>query len=958
MTDPARWSRVKGVFDAALEREPHDRAAYILQTCGDDAVLKADVESLLSAHQEAGNFAEQPAILALSDAIGGGAGIAVNRAFEPGDRIGSYEIVSFLAAGGMGEVYRALDPALGREVAVKVISPLIAGDAERLARFEREGRVLAALNHPNIASIYAVEEGRAGDGSPRRAIVMELVDGETLAERIPRAGMAVNEALVITRQLIDALDAAHGRSIVHRDLKPANVKITSEGTIKVLDFGLAKRRVVEHERTASDDHGGELSLASNASADNAVFGTVAYMSPEQMRGEPTDKRTDIWSFGCVLFEMLSGRPPFRRDTAPETMASILEREPDWEVLPAATPAVVRTLLRHCLQKDRGRRLRDIADARFLVDQATASPTESVVAGPTRWRERAAWATVVVLMAAALVATNMFFDRGTPGGAAPEMRLQIPTPAASDLNSLAISPNGETIVFEAIVDGRMSLWLRPLASETARPLAGTEDALDPFWSPDGRSIGFFTFIGDLKRIDLESQVVRTLEKAADAKGGTWGLDGTILFEGGTGPLLRASADSGGRTEATRLLPGQTNHRWPHFLPDGRRFLFTATGASHANGLYLGTLGTMTSERLSDVVSAATFVPPHYVMFARHGALWAQQIDVERATLVDDSMLVAPRVLVHPVQSGGVALSASPSSRVAYRAGADRRQLTWLDRSGAQIATLGETDSTQAGDLRMSPDGTTVALRRTVDGNSDLWLMDTVRGVPRRLTFDPGIDFQLVFSPDGRRVAYLSDQQGQLNDIYGIAVDGVGDKQLLIATPAQENVYDWSPDGHLLLYGIQDSSDLWILPLTGNRKPYPIVQSPFAELNGRFSPDGRWIAYQSDESGRSEVYVQRLGPEGRKLRISPAGGSNPEWSGTGTELFYLSADTRLMSVPLDLNTLTLTTGVPAALFSMPVPFHRRAPYAVTPDGHRFLVNRIISDPEPLTVLFNWKPPAPDR
>ena len=969
MSDAVRWARVKRLFDEALERPPQNRAAFLHDACGGDAELEADVASLLDAHARAGAFAEAPAALALDGVLDGDPATRDARALKPGDRIGPYEIVEFVAAGGMGEVYRAFDAALARDAAIKVISSTLAASGNE-ARFEREARALAALNHPNIASIYSIEDAVSGDGTRRRAIAMELVDGETLADRIARAAgpavaapgsaaryrrgrsaarLSLDEVLGIVRQLVDALDAAHEKGIVHRDLKPTNIKITPEGTVKVLDLGLAK---METTASVADSAAGFVAgvapMAAGIVSTMAPLGTLAYMSPEQLGGGPIDKRTDIWAFGCVLYEMLTGRAPFGRDSSPATVTSILDAEPDWTVLPAAVPPSIRALLGQCLQKKLARRLRDIGDARFLIDQAAAATSPAPLRQAQPGRERLAW--LIALLALAAVVWTAFIERGSSGTVAREMRLQIPTPPGFFATSFAISPDGEHVAYSANVDGQMRLWLRPLASESAHVLAGTEEAVWPFWSPDSRAIGFFTLQGlQLKRVDLATGLVRTIVSAPDPRGGSWNTDGTILFSLSAGPLYRVHADGGQTVEVTQLREGQANHRWPHFLPDGRRFLFTATGTAGGSGVFLGTLGSPDVQRLSDATSAAGFLPSDLVMFARHGSLWAQRLDMERRALVEEPTLVAARVVGTSAITGSIAAASSLSGRIAYRAAAEARQLAWIDRSGRQISTLGDVDLSLPEDHRLSRDGRTVVLQRTVDGNTDLWLIDSERGVSRRVTYDPGIEYEAALSADGSQAAYASDQTGQ-NDVYRVSLGGESGPVPLISSAGQENVYDWSRDGRFLLYGNQGPNDLWILPLAGGRRPFAILQTPFNERYARFSPDGRWVTYQSDESGRFEIYVRPFPGPGSAWRVSPAGGTNPEWRGDGRELFYVSADNRLMAVPLDGG--SVAAGAPVALFTLPQ-VSLRCPYAASPDGQRFLINRIVSDPAPITVLFNWSP-----
>ena len=760
----------------------------------------------------------------------------------------------------MGEVYRARDARLKRDVAIKVLPDEFANDAERIARFQREAEVLASLNHQNIAQIYGLEE--SGDTF---FLVLELVEGEDLVNRLNRVPLAPDEALEFARQIAEALEAAHARGIIHRDLKPANIKICPNGQVKVLDFGLAK---------PFDGDGGEASASQSptmvsGTMPGMILGTAAYMSPEQAKGRAADTRSDIWAFGAVLYEMLAGKPAFTGDEILEILGSVLKSEPDWTALPQNTPPLIRSLLKRCLQKDRNRRMRDIADARFQIEEALNEPTSVAVrvASAHAVRERVLWvtATLVLLSVLSIMAAVLF--RRAPASEPHEMRLEISTPPGASLTGFAISSDGRNLVFQATIEGKNQLWLRPLDSETALPLRGTENGTNPFWSPDSRSIGFFA-AGQLKRIDIEGQLVQTLANAPLNNGGAWSREGVILFtQSSVEPLYRLPARGGTPSPATRVESPHQGHRRPYFLPDGRHFLFFASGPVESQGVYLGSLDSMESRRLLDADSSAMFTPPDFVLFVRQGALLAQQLDLNTLQLLGDPLPVARQVAVNSGGLASVAVSAASAGPVAYRADAGERSLIWLDRSGHESGVLRHGDSALPSFARLSADGSRVALERSVGGKPDVWLLETARDSLQRFTFGKAWAFDPTWSPDGSRIAFGSTRKGVV-DLYEKPLSG-GNETLLWESSESKNIYDWSSDGRFILFGTQapnTARDLWVLPLFGEKKPIAVAQTPFEERDARFSPDGHWIAYQSNESGRTEVYVQRFPESGGKLQVS--------------------------------------------------------------------------------------------
>jgi Tol biopolymer transport system component len=592
----------------------------------------------------------------------------------------------------------------------------------------------------------------------------------------------------------------------------------------------------------------------------------------------------------------------------------------------------------------------------------SSPSNVSILASTRYRgARASWI-LGALVVIGITAVVTLWVRATPTIPS-ETRLQILTPRATLDDGFAISPDGRFVVFQAMVEGRSQLWLRPLQSETAHPLIGTEGAwYVPFWSPDSRSIGFFTIDQKLKRIDLPDGPVRALADAPNARGGSWSRTGTILFGSSTGPLYRVPADGGPKAEATGLLPRQTNHRFPHYLPDGDHFLLFAFGTPETRGVYLGSLKSQQLRRLMDADSAAQFVPPAHMLFARQGALWAQRVDPRRFEAIGDPVLVAPRVQMSPT-TPGLTYFSSTTGAVAYRADAGERQLLWFNRSGHEIATLGEPDMTEPGAFRLSPDGGTLAIRRTVSGNTDIWVMDAARGVPQRVTSHSAVEWVADFSQDGNRIVFGSDRAAGISDLYEKPIDGVGTETLLLESSEQKAPVDWSADGRYILYTSQSPKsgiDLWVLPLFGDRKPWAVVQTPFADghafSGAEFSSDGRWLAYQSNETGQNEIYVQPFPGPATKVRISSRGGTNPRWRQDGRELFYTAFDRRVMAVRLSFNDYKLRHEEPVALFVIPPPPEPIPTYAVSPDGERFLVNTLVGDNSTITIILNWK--APER
>ena len=875
-----------------------------------------------------------------------------------GTKLGTYEIVGPLGAGGMGEVYRARDSKLKREVAIKVLPDEFSRDDERLSRFQREAEVLASLNHPHIAAIYDL-----ADSGGLRFLVLELVPGETLADRIAGGRIPIDEVLHMAKQIAEALEAAHEKGVTHRDLKPANIKITPDRKVKVLDFGLAKVR--EAEGT-----GANLSNSptmTTTSKPGMILGTAAYMSPEQAKGNEADRTSDVWAFGCVLYEMLTGRALFEGETVGEILACVLKTNTDWSRLPAETPAGIRRLLRRCLQKDRNLRFHDMTDVRIEIEEAQSeTPLDGHVVHRASGRMGlVGWISALAIVTLIAVVAIVLAFRPVPP--APEMHVDIITPPTMDPVSLAISPDGQKIVFAGTAEGQSRLWLRSVDSASARPLAGTDDALAPFWSPDSRSIGFFAH-NTLERLDIDGGSTQVLANASFGRGGAWNRDGTILFTPNPGsPIMQVPARGGDPTAVTRVeVPQQFGHGLPQFLPDGRHFLYYVSGSPQGRGVYIGQLSGSETKRLLDADTAAVYAPSGQLLFVRQNTLFAQHFDPVRLELAGNPFPVAERIVV---EGQSAALSASGAGSIVYRTGltvGGQHQFIWFDRAGRETGKVGSPDFSAAGGA-LSPDGRRLALFKPVSGNVDVWLLEIVRGVSNRFTFNTADEILPIWSPDGTRIVFSSNRNGGVQNLYQKSATGAGSEDLLLATPQGKTATDWSADGRFLLYMSADPKtglDIWTLPLD-DRKPLPIVQTNFEEQLAQFSPDGKWIAYQSNESGRFEIYVQPFsspnGKAGGKLRISTDGGAQARWRRDGLELFYIALDGRLMAAPIRFasNGQAVEAGAPVPLFAtrvggalQPYPRHE---YMVSPDGQRFLLNTVTEEAStsPITVILNWKP-----
>jgi eukaryotic-like serine/threonine-protein kinase len=891
----------------------------------------------------------------------------------PSTRLGPYEIQSALGAGGMGEVYRARDTRLKRDVALKLLPETFAADPERLARFQREAEVLASLNHPHIAQIYGVEETDS-----TRALVMELVEGEDLSQRIARGPIPIDEALPIAKQIAEALQAAHEHGVIHRDLKPANIKIREDGTVKVLDFGLAKLTqpqgsALHPDVTASPTITSPVMMTGAG----VLLGTAAYMSPEQAKGREADKRSDVWAFGCVLYEMLTGKRAFEGEDVTDVLVAVLSKDPDWGALRSEVSSGLRALIRGCLEKDRRKRVADISTATFVLDEHThlGRSAETVDSNPLGVRHgRLVWATALLIGTTLALATAIavVFRPTAQGASAIRFAMDPPKGWTFGLSPnltggfrvFALSADGRQLAFVARdAAGQALLWVRSLDRLDAQPLKGTEGASSPFWSPDGRFLGFFAD-GKLKKIDVTGGPAVTLCAAPDNRGGTWNGEDVILFSQGTNaPLQRVSASGGTPKPATELGQGDLGHARPSFLPDGRHYLYVSPGPiGTVRPIYLGSLDSPQRTRLLESTVGDVVFSANHLLFMRDTTLMAQPFNVRDLTVEGEAVPIAENLK----GVGNVSVfTASPNGILVFGGGVEsvQSQLTWFDRAGKAIAPLGE--AAQYWDVELSPDGNRVAVeiddptRRT----GDIWIYDVVRGIRTRFTFDPGDDVRPLWSPDRAHIAFVSrrGRDGNVYQLFQKPSSGGGSEEKVFESPDTLGLDAWSPDGAILFLNLADASDpsgtgrdLWTVPLSGDRRAKPLLRQPGVQRRAQPSPDGRWLAYESDESGQSEIYVTRYPEADAKWQVSTAGGSYPRWRADGREIFYVASDVRLMVADVTSQGTSLAVGAVHAVMQMHLPRTTGGyPYAVTPDGQKYLVNTLVEDTlsDPLNVVVNW-------
>jgi len=911
-----------------------------------------------------------------------------------GTNLAHYRVTAALGAGGMGEVWRAEDTKLGREVALKVLPEEFATDPDRMARFEREAKVLASLNHPNIATLYGLETAipsgaDAGPNSklktqnsklaanaasspkphapsPVTFLAMELVEGEDLSERIARGPIPVEEAISIARQIAEALEAAHEQGIVHRDLKPANIKLNEDEVVKVLDFGLAKAWETE---TGDSSLSLSPTLTQHATAAGVILGTAAYMSPEQARGKKVDRRADIWSFGVVLWEMLSGQKLFEGETVSDVLAAVLTREFELDALPPNTTVSVKRMLSRCLTRDPKTRLQWIGDARLeLMDEDGEEylPGEAVT---TEKRGRfLPWLTAAILAVVAAMATVVALRNPAP--AERSFRFSIPPPEGSlyHLDGLgpgpvALSPDGSRIVFSIRnQDDAVRLCVRRLDAVEIECLEGTEGAQYPFWSPDGDEIGFFTRISsDLKVIPADGGVARTLAPSRNGKGGTWNRDGVIVFTPDSNtPLFAVPAEGGEPRQLTTLDEerGDNSHRHPFFLPDGRRFLYLARSVrgSDANQVMVGSLDGDPDVEIMKSPAASLFAAGR-LLYLRGTDLMTRPFDAERLAFTGDERELADGLMIITGAARGV-FSATDEVLTFQRGKAETSsELVWLDRNGNRMGVLGDVASYFS--LTISPDGTRVAVPVTdnTTGTHDLWIYDVERDLRSRITFNDGEDLVPVWSPDGRELFFTSNREGPLK-VYRLALDESAEPEFVFGAERSVFASSISPDGNRLLLvaqGETSANDLLILDLERGGEPEVFRNTRFDEEHAVFSPDGRWIAYTSNESGRAEIYITAASGHGRPRQLSTDGGIWPKWKEESGEVVYQDASGRFVAVPVRTDELKIEIGTPEVLFDGFAGTRLYQIFDVAPDGSRILYRAFFEEelPDPPTVVVNWLP-----
>lgn len=926
--NPERLRQIEELYHQAAERSPDEREAFLAEACGNDSELLRDVWPLLAQDPSAGPM-EQPVLQVAVNLLGH----APNTQWAPGTRVGPYQIVSRLAEGGMGDVYKARDTRLGREVAIKTAKEEFSG------RFQREARAISALNHPRICTLHDIGPDY---------LVMELVEGETLASRLQDGRLPMEVVLRYGAEIADALAAAHSKGITHRDLKPANIMVT-KGGIKLLDFGLAK-----FAKTGE----AAISFVDSASASETIVGTPAYMAPEQLQGQACDARTDIFAFGLVLYEMAAGKRPFAGDTRATLSAAILQCDPP--PLERASPQFAH-LVKRCLAKDPENRWQSARDLSAELVWIAEAP-EQVAAGLLTAKSRRlpyAFAAIAAVSAIALAAVH--FRETPPEAQVVRASIFPPENVIFDLGSdatgpVAVSPDGRRLVFSAkSINGTSQLYVRAMDALTAQPLAGSDRAIHPFWSHDSRSIGFFAD-GKLKKIDASGGPAFTLSEAPLGRGGTWNRQGEIVFAPRTGPLHKIGGIASPVTtmEAT---PASVIHANPCFLPDGRHFLYSAVPAASNNVvIHIASLDSKEDKIVGTAGSNALY-SQGYLLFLLVDTLMAQPFDSTRLAATADAIPLAEHV-----NSG--AISVSGNGLLVYQASAANERLSWFERSGKLLATLG--DPGLLGVLNFSPDrgALAISIREGATSNANIWIYDIARSLKTRFTLDPADVKAGIWSPDGTMIVFSSNRNGHA-DLYRKPSSRTGNEELLYADNLEKRPTSWSRDGKFLLYSaagdLKTGQDLWVLPEPGGapglgNKPFPFQRTPFSEYHGEFSPDGRWISYQSDESEHFEIYAAPFrGPNataGARRQISTAGGVLARWSRDGKEIFYVGSDRQLMAAEVDTRDDTLKVSRVRSLFG-PLITGRGFLYGVSADGQRFLA--VVTGEQkpntPLTLVQNW-------
>jgi serine/threonine protein kinase/Tol biopolymer transport system component len=895
-------------------------------------------------------------------------------ALTPGTRLGPYEIQSALGAGGMGEVYRARDTRLERTVAIKILPPHLSSNPELNARFEREARAVSSLNHPHICHLYDI-----GSQDGTAFLVMEYLDGETLADRLRKGPLPLKQALEFGIQITEALATAHRAGILHRDLKPGNVMLTARGA-KLLDFGLAKAAPALVPGSAAvsgmTPSTPTMTIAELSSPVKAltqrgtVVGTFQYMAPEALQEAEADARSDIFSLGCVLYEMVTGRRAFEGKSQLSVLTGILEHDPGpVSQIVSTSPATLDYLVKTCLEKNPEERFQTAQDVKLQLKWIAAGRTEkapAIVAGRRPW---VWWAVAAVAVLIAVISTGAYVRLASRPSAV--MKSSILPPAGASFVAVVpssgpavISPDGTRLAFTARDEkGKVLLYVRSLSSMTAKPLAGTEDATYPFWSADSREIGFFAQ-GKVKKISGNGGPAEALCDAVNGRGGAWNKDGVILFTpSAQAALMRVPARGGTPEPATTvdLAKNQNSHRWPHFLPDNRHFIFWARNAQGAaeQAIYVGSLDSPEIKKILTGVSTATYASG-YLLFERDQTLLAQPFDTERLELTGEATPLAEHVAANGA-TGVPEFSASESGTLVYQTGdaTGSWDLLWLTRDGKPGGAVAEQERYYYPELSPDDSRLAVSLFNGTQGTADVWILDLKRGTKSRLTFSPGTQLSSVWSTDGKTVYYASNVKGA-NHIYSKAADGsAGEQTVLEEADAAEIPFGFPSDGRYLVFQRRASNDprgnvaIWALPMFGDRKPFPIVQTPFDDIHPAVSPFGKWMAYQNTESGRSEIYVTQFPGGGARWQVSTKGGADAKWRGDGKELYFLDPSDNLMAVGVDTSGPAPRMGVPHALFQAIGVQRQVGTYVVTRDGKKFLINSGSTKQgnEPLTLVTNW-------
>ncbi len=880
---------------------------------------------------------------------------------QAGIRLGPYEIVAPLGAGGMGEVWRARDTRLGRDVAIKVLPQHLAATDDARARLDREARAISGLNHPHICTLYDVGHQDGID-----FLVMELVDGETLAARLARGALPAPELLRLAIQIAEALDVAHRQGIVHRDLKPANVMLTRTGA-KLMDFGLARAAAPAAGSGSSGvtgDPSDSPTISRSLTAEGALIGTFAYMAPEQLEGQEADARSDLWALGCVLYEMATGRRAFEGRSQASLIGAVMNSEPPslTAAAPLSPPALDRVVTA-CLAKERGDRIQTAHDVKlqlqWIAEGGSLAGVPQPVATRRRHRERLAWSLLAAVGAVALWSSVSALTRTEP--TPKEIRFALsPQKGMRTMTWPRVSPDGNALAFQATDSlGNVQIWVRPLDALTAHPLLGTDGAGRPFWSPDSRYLAYF--IGNqLKKIAVAGGPPQLVCETRSAADGTWGSRDVILFDGSVGDSIRQVPASGGVASGatTRdVASGENQHAWPCFLPDGRHFLFMAYGSGGDQGgvLRVGDLDSHETANLGPVASRVEFAPPDLVLYTAESTLMARHLDLGSWTWKSEPFPVAEHVLTRGNGQANFSVSTDGVLAIMTGGATERSELVWVDRAGQRLGRVGDPGGYR--DLALSPDGGRLAYGFVDPKNDsqDIWVRDLTRGVTSRLTFGNENDIFPVWSPDGNWIAYSTNVDGPYS-IWKKRADGSGDADSLFADNFHAGAMSWSPDGaSLVMVTLQNGNpDLWVLPLEGG-EPHAIVESGFIETDGTLSPDGRWFAYMSTESGSPQVYVRAYPGPGGKWQVSTSGGSSPQWRVDGQELFFLGeAGTVMMAAAVDASQ-TFRVGTPVKLFDATLTISEisRNRYVVTADGQKFLLNLPLETNQVgvFQVSLNW-------